>query len=284
MAITAWSAKVSSSAICAVGEGRAPRGGRATSTPIGRAVPQQRHRQDGPRRPLSRHALGGRPSLGARRRDVGDVDVRRPSTHGPIAGVARASSAGAARSHGGVAPVVAAGRGHAAEVVALDASRSRRPAAPQQARRALGDRVRAPRCRSVGDAAMTRSTSPVAVCCSRASVSVRLLSCSSANRRAFSIAITAWSAKVSTRRDLAVGEGLRPRVAATVIAPIGRAVAEQGHREAGCGRRDARARRGSSYRRARRRCRAGARAPLERSPGRRRSRPAGGNGPAARAR
>ena len=43
---------------------------------------------------------------------------------------------------------------------------------------------------------MTFSTSLVAVCCSSASVSSRLRACSSWNRRTFSMAITAWSAKV----------------------------------------------------------------------------------------
>ena len=50
---------------------------------------------------------------------------------------------------------------------------------------------------------MTRSTSPVAVCCSKASVSSRLevsdFFCNSLNSRMFSTAITAWSAKVSSR-------------------------------------------------------------------------------------
>ena len=45
---------------------------------------------------------------------------------------------------------------------------------------------------------MTWSTSAVAVCCSSDSVSSRVRCCSASNSRAFSIAITAWSAKVST--------------------------------------------------------------------------------------
>ena len=43
---------------------------------------------------------------------------------------------------------------------------------------------------------MTRRISAVAVCCSRASVSSRFRASSSVNSRTFSIAITAWSAKV----------------------------------------------------------------------------------------
>ena len=50
---------------------------------------------------------------------------------------------------------------------------------------------------SVGELADDRRISPVAVCCSRASVRSRLRSCSSLNSRTFSMAITAWSAKVS---------------------------------------------------------------------------------------
>src|SRR5215208_6101668 len=45
---------------------------------------------------------------------------------------------------------------------------------------------------------MTFSTSAVAVCCRSASVSSSVRACTSSKRRTFSIAITAWSAKVST--------------------------------------------------------------------------------------
>ena len=57
--------------------------------------------------------------------------------------------------------------------------------------------------RSVGELAITRRISLIAVCWSSASVTwawasvtARFFSCSSVNRRTFSIAITAWSAKV----------------------------------------------------------------------------------------
>jgi len=49
---------------------------------------------------------------------------------------------------------------------------------------------------SVCERLITRRMSPVAVCVSSAEVSSRLLACSSVNIRTFSIAITAWSAKV----------------------------------------------------------------------------------------
>ena len=45
---------------------------------------------------------------------------------------------------------------------------------------------------------MTPSTSEVAVCCSSDSDSSRVRACTSSNSRTFSIAITAWSAKVVT--------------------------------------------------------------------------------------
>ena len=51
---------------------------------------------------------------------------------------------------------------------------------------------------SPGDELMTRSTSAVAVCCSSDSVSSRVRCCSASNSRTFSMAITAWSAKVVT--------------------------------------------------------------------------------------
>ena len=43
---------------------------------------------------------------------------------------------------------------------------------------------------------MILSTSAVAVCCCSASLSSSVRACTSSNSRTFSIAITAWSAKV----------------------------------------------------------------------------------------
>src|SRR5262249_29554143 len=51
-------------------------------------------------------------------------------------------------------------------------------------------------CVSVGELPITRSTSAVAVCCSRASVRSRLRASSSLNNRTFSMVMTAWSEKV----------------------------------------------------------------------------------------
>ena len=60
---------------------------------------------------------------------------------------------------------------------------------------------------SPGELEMTFSTSEVAVCCSSASDSSRVRACTSSNSRTFSIAITAWSAKVVASSICFVGEG-----------------------------------------------------------------------------
>ena len=74
---------------------------------------------------------------------------------------------------------------------------------------------------------MTRRISLVAVCCSSASltwawacVSASFLCCSSVSRRAFSIAITAWSAKVPSSATCC-GENIPTSAPVTLIAPIG---------------------------------------------------------------
>ncbi len=73
---------------------------------------------------------------------------------------------------------------------------------------------------SVGELLMTRRISPVAVCCSRVSVNARLRRSSSPNRLTFSIAITAWSAKVWSRA-IWLGEKGPGFGRSTVITPIG---------------------------------------------------------------
>ena len=74
--------------------------------------------------------------------------------------------------------------------------------------------------RSVGELLMTRRISLVAVCCSSASVSSRLRASSSWNSRAFSMAITAWSAKVWSSAICLSEKGLTS-LRVTVMAPIG---------------------------------------------------------------
>ena len=73
---------------------------------------------------------------------------------------------------------------------------------------------------SVGELLITLRISLVAVCCSSASVSSRLRASSSLNRRTFSMAITAWSAKVWSSAICVSVKG-RLRGAWTVMAPIG---------------------------------------------------------------
>ena len=68
-------------------------------------------------------------------------------------------------------------------------------------------------CRSTGlqierRAADHLETSAVAVCCCSDSVRSRVFACTSSNSRTFSMAITAWSAKVCSKLDLLVAEGL----------------------------------------------------------------------------
>ena len=57
---------------------------------------------------------------------------------------------------------------------------------------------------------MTLSTSAVAVCCCKDSLSLVRV-CTSLNSRVFSIAITAWAAKVVHQLDLLFGERSAPR-------------------------------------------------------------------------
>ena len=73
--------------------------------------------------------------------------------------------------------------------------------------------------RSKVERLMTLSTSAVAVCCCKDSVSSRVRAFSASNRRTFSIAITAWSAKVwSSTTCLSENGATRSR--ATTIAPM----------------------------------------------------------------
>ena len=73
---------------------------------------------------------------------------------------------------------------------------------------------------SPGELEMTCSTSEVAVCCSSASESSRVRACTSSNSRTFSIAITAWSAKVVTSSICLSVKG-RMVLRCKVMTPIG---------------------------------------------------------------
>ena len=65
-----------------------------------------------------------------------------------------------------------------------------------QIRVALASMVSNTSSSSPGELLMTCSTSDVAVCCSSDSVSSFVRACTSSKSRTFSMAITAWSAKV----------------------------------------------------------------------------------------
>ncbi len=74
---------------------------------------------------------------------------------------------------------------------------------------------------SVGELLITRRISLVAVCCSRDARSSLLRVSSSVNSLTFSIAITAWSAKV-WRSEICLSLKGRASILVTVMAPIGR--------------------------------------------------------------
>ena len=81
-----------------------------------------------------------------------------------------------------------------------------RRARRRTARSALARWCRTPAARRSASWLITRRISLVAVCCSSASVRSRLRASSSLNSRTFSIAITAWSAKVWSSAICVVGE------------------------------------------------------------------------------
>ena len=96
-------------------------------------------------------------------------------------------------------------------------------------RRALAAIVSNTGWTSVGELEMTRRISLVAVCCSSVSVRSRLRASSSLNSRTFSMAITAWSAKVFSS-SICVSVNGPASGAPTMIAPIDRPRASSGRR------------------------------------------------------
>ena len=93
-----------------------------------------------------------------------------------------------------------------AQILARRSARWRR-ARPRTDATAFSASVSKTGCRSKVERPITLSTSLVAVCCSSATRSSLLRACSSVNSRTFSMAMTAWSAKVSQQLDLLLGEG-----------------------------------------------------------------------------
>ena len=196
MAMTAWSAKVSSSAICWSGEGP------DLSTRRARWCRWQRPRaagdgEDGPM-PLRSDVLtavadpaGGH---GCDRRGRRGSPVPRRTARS-MQRPGRAASLAAGPDARRLAPSELRRRGTVVAVDATDDRRSRRRRAGRRSRAIVSKTG----WTSVGELAMTRRISPVAVCCSSASVSSRLRASSSSNSRAFSMAMTAWSANVFRR-------------------------------------------------------------------------------------
>ena len=193
IAITAWSAKVSQQPIS-----------------LSAKRPHRRRDRQRWRRSTRRPAASARPArCGSRWRDwhgranrvvaveqrghVVDMHRHGRSTNG-AADHRRAPRAASATSRLRFSAVVEHAAGHRAQLIAVQQRRpelvSAGPAGATQLRDRLEHRLR------VGDrTADDRSTSAVAVCCSSASLV-------SLNRRAFWIAITAWSAKVREQRQL----------------------------------------------------------------------------------
>ena len=102
------------------------------------------------------------------------------------------------------------------------------PLSALQSRRALLAMVSKTGCTSVGELEMTLRISLVAVCCSRVSVRSRLRASSSLKSRTFSMAITAWSAKV-LRSSICPSVNGPASVRAIAIAPMGAAVTKHRH-------------------------------------------------------
>ena len=193
IAITAWSAKVCSSAICLSVKGRISVR-KTVMAPIGIALAHAAARPRVVRMPLAPDGGGDvRVLSGHLGEQVRNVDRRRnrtivrPETDprviglaGPASRLERTGRGGPRASSHGPRPGRSARSG------------------PRTARAALSTMASITGCRSVGELEMTRRMSAVAVCCSSASVRSAFLASSSLNSRTFSMAMTAWAAKVSS--------------------------------------------------------------------------------------
>ena len=168
--------------------------------PIGTPVPQHRHaraRCAG----RTRHAAP-RGLYSASRLHVGDVHDGAPQDR------ARRSHARGwpASDRARRTPRPAPASNRAGHRVASSRRRSgRRADTAAQSRRALRAIVSNTGWTSVGELLITRRISAVAVCCSSVSVSSWFFASSSRKSRTFSMAITAWSAKVWRRATCASG-------------------------------------------------------------------------------
>ena len=132
-----------------------------------------------------------------------------------------AGTAVLSRSHLAVSRLSLAMLRRVAEAIAFAAGTARCRAWPRRCAWRSPAWHRTPAASSPGELEMTLSTSEVAVCCSSDSVRSSVRWRSSLSSRVFSMAITAWAAKVVTSVDLLVGERLAPPVRQTRIAPTG---------------------------------------------------------------
>ena len=223
IAITAWSAKVCSRAISARRERPDPVAQQRDHADR-LALAQHRHRQhraEAAPRLAARARRGTRSSMQrndvARRGSSRRSRNARPATERAVASAARADRVG--RRVGAVVAVIV-------QQLAVDAQPDAAAFAPGTAARRARRRRRTPAARRSASALMTCSISAVAVCRSSASLV-------SLNRRTFSIAITAWSAKVCEQVDLVLGERRRARRAVTAIAPTTSPLAQHRHGQHG---------------------------------------------------
>ena len=229
IAMTAWSAKVWSSVDLAIGEGRdlGPPDRRSTPMARPRGATERRGSCGIRSRRRARWTRGTRSPPPARQRRGRPAD---PAPRGLPRTADRDGEALLARVAIGIARD---GRRDGAISVPTVDGRVERLAEP---RRALARSASNTGWTSVGDLEMTRRISPVAVCCSSVSVRSRLRASSSLKSRTFSIAITAWSAKVfssaicrrretasrAARRSRSPRWGLRSRSIGTATSPEGR--------------------------------------------------------------
>ena len=224
MAITAWSAKVATSSICLSVNGR-------TSCRVSvehadrHALAQHRHAEHGaeaaePLAPPARcipdrpaHRGYGRPCPRAAR---GRCRCRAPASTG--------WSLTYSMNSGGKPK-----RDRAIERVALALGDGALIGLAQPRRRFTS--VSSTVCRSKVERLMTLSTSAVAVCCCSNSASPRCAVCTSSNSRTFSMAITAWSAKVVTSSICLSVNGRDLAARSNAMTPIGSSFAQHRHAE-----------------------------------------------------
>ena len=226
MAITAWSANVLSRSICRSGNSPAS-GPRDDDRSDRDALPQHRDRHDAPvahriRRPRRARSRGPPATSGMCATAAASRIGLAAALPGPAASGRRAAPPRPPRSRVHAEPRSGGAR---------PSNRKTHANSAPQSRAALWAIVSNTGWTSVGELQMTRRISLVAVCCSSVSVRSRFRASSSLNRRTFSMAMTAWSAKVFRSSICVVGERPGLRRAMTVIAPIGTPVAQHRHAE-----------------------------------------------------